>query len=114
RPKAPPKKNRPVPEDPAVIHPRKDLLRDLYNVLCRGALLALDDVEFDSIAFGQALEALAGDGRVVHEAVLLTVFGGDESKALRVIEPLDRAGGACHVLLLRLVIGAGRAALPTT
>jgi len=32
----------------------------------------------------------------VDEAVLLTVFGGDEPKALRVIEPLDPSRGACH------------------
>jgi hypothetical protein len=37
------------------------------------------------------------------EAVLLTVLGRDETKALGVIKPLDRASGACHFLLLDLM-----------
>src|SRR5947207_15679593 len=75
-------------------------LLQLDDVLRRGALLALDDVELDPLAFGQALEALGLDRRMMDEAVLLTVLGGDEAEALGVIEPLDRAGGACHFLLL--------------
>src|SRR5215210_4311555 len=53
---------------------------------------------------------------MMDEAVLLTVLWRDEAKALRVIEPLDRASGACHFLLLVVtdVIGVGRAARPTT
>ncbi len=54
-----PKNNGRPQREPAVIQINEDLLRDLYDVLCRGALLALHDIEFDSIAFGQALEALA-------------------------------------------------------
>jgi hypothetical protein len=37
---------------------------------------------------------------MMDEAVLLTVLGRDETKALGVVEPLDRASGARHFLLL--------------
>src|SRR4051812_39968786 len=80
----------------------------LHNVLCRRALLALHDVELHAVTLGQALEALCLDRRMMDEAVLLTVLGRDEAKALGVVKPLDRASGACHFLLLELgVIGVG-------
>src|SRR6266536_2833218 len=76
------------------------LTPELHHVLRRGAFLALHDVELDPLTLGQALEALTLNRRMMDEAVLLTVLGGDKAEALRIIEPLDRAGGACHVLLL--------------
>src|SRR5687768_13187559 len=80
----------------------------LHDVLCRRALLALYDIELHAVTLGQALVALRLDRRMMDEAVLLTVFGRDEAKALSVVEPLDRASGACHFLLLVLdVIGVG-------
>src|SRR5690348_14188352 len=66
---------------------------ELGDVLRRGALLALHDVELHPLAFGERLEALALDGRVVNEAVLLAILRGDEPEALGVIEPLHGAGG---------------------
>src|SRR2546423_12218295 len=61
-------------------------------VLRRGALLTLDDVEFDPLALAQRLETLSLNCRVVHEAILLAVLGGDETKALLIIEPLYGTG----------------------
>src|SRR5881296_3680563 len=73
---------------------------ELHDVLRRGALLALHDVELDPLALGQRLEALRLDRGVVHEAVLLAVLGCDKAKTLRVVEPLHDTGDACHLLLL--------------
>jgi hypothetical protein len=66
----------------------------LDDGLRRRARLALHDVELYPIAFGQALEALGLNRRMMDEAVLLTALGRDEAKALGVVEPLDRSGGA--------------------
>src|SRR5687768_526527 len=73
-----------------------DLSAELGDVLGRGALLALHDVEFNALALGQRLEAVALNGGVMNEAILLSVLGGDEAKALGVVEPLYFAGGT-HV-----------------
>src|SRR5205814_4418006 len=57
----------------------------------------LHDVELQTLAFGQRLEAFARDRRVVDENIL-TAFLLDETKTLRFVEPLhvpDR-----HSLLL--------------
>ena len=47
------------------------------HVLGRRALLARHDVELYALTFGQALESLALNRRMMHEAVLLTVLGLD-------------------------------------
>src|SRR5258708_15014001 len=75
-------------------------LRELDDVLRRRALLALHDVELDALAFGERLEALRLDSGVMHEAVLLAVFGRDETKPLRVVEPLHGTGDTCHLMKL--------------
>src|SRR5206468_282308 len=90
-------------------------LLQLDDVLRGRALLALDHVELDPLALGQALEALGLDGRMVDEAVLLTALGRDETEALGVVEPFDRSGSAhcpapCTVCNRRW----GHAARPTT
>src|SRR5438034_8084163 len=54
-------------------------LRELDDVLRRRALLALHDFELDALALGEGLEALRLDCGVMHEAVLLAVFGRDET-----------------------------------
>src|SRR5688500_1877901 len=64
----------------------------LRDVLCGRALLALHHVELDTLTLAQGLEALALDGRVMDEAVLLAALGRDEAEALRVVEPLHGAG----------------------
>src|SRR5437764_7048002 len=71
---------------------------ELDDVLRRRALLALDDVELNALAFGQRLESVRLDRGVVNEAVLLAVLGGDETESLRVVEPLHDTGDACHLL----------------
>src|SRR6266536_2757842 len=65
---------------------------ELGDVLSGRALLALHDVELDALAFGERLVAAALDGRMMNEAILLTILGRDEAKALRIVEPLYRAG----------------------
>src|SRR6266699_3940167 len=66
----------------------------------RQTLLSLHDVELDPLALGERLEPLCLDRGVVHEAVLLAVLGRDETKALRVVEPLHDSGDACHLAVL--------------
>jgi hypothetical protein len=81
------------------------ILTDPDHVRGRGALRSLDDVELDAIALGEALEAAALDGRVVHEAVLAPVLGGDEPEALGVIESLHFTRVA-HAFFSFLVVAA--------
>src|SRR5690606_19251269 len=67
-----------------------------------------DDVELHLLALGQGLEALALDGAVVDEAVLLAVGRGDEPKALGVVEPLHGAGSThSELLMLRCSLESG-------
>src|SRR5439155_21164567 len=55
------------------------------------SLGTLNDVELDPRALREGAEALTLNRREVHEHVLAT-FHGDESKALRIVEPLDSTG----------------------
>src|SRR6266550_4991016 len=73
---------------------------ELHDILRRRTLLSLHDVELDPLALGERLEPLCLDRGVVHEAVLLAVLGRDETKALRVVEPLHDSGDACHLAVL--------------
>src|SRR5439155_2244395 len=66
----------------------------LDDVARIGPLGAFAHLELDLRTFGQALEALPGDVRVVDEDVLRPVLGLDEPVALGVVEPLD--GSGCH------------------
>src|SRR5215475_1877062 len=63
---------------------------DLPDVGGLQPLRAAGDLELDPIALGQALEALRLDGAEVHEDIL-AVFLGNESVALRIVEPLHAA-----------------------
>jgi hypothetical protein len=54
------------------------------------AFLALADLQLDFLAFAQRAEALAFDGRVMHEDI--TLGGLYEAEALRIVEPLDLPG----------------------
>ena len=78
------------------------LLGDYVSSLLRsdvdrlGALLTLARLVLDLGTFGQRLEAVAGDVRVMHEEIFATVLGGDEAVSLGIVEPLDGTG--CHVI----------------
>jgi hypothetical protein len=50
----------------------------------------VSDFKLDTLALGQALEALGLDDAEVDEHVLAALLG-DEAVPLRVVEPLDRA-----------------------
>src|ERR1035438_4555492 len=76
---------------------RRPLL-DPRHVACLRAFLTIDDLEFDLVAFLQALVAFDVDRAVVHEHVRTTILPAYESKAFRVIEPLYGAFQS-HVLL---------------
>src|SRR6185437_15255504 len=92
------------------------LASELDDVLGRGALGALDDVELDALTLGEGAESVALDGRVMNEAVLLAAFGGDETKALGVVEPLHSAGRACHCRTPKIcccVVGVAERAVQT-
>src|SRR5436305_15231878 len=67
---------------------------DLDDVLGGRALVALDHVELHAVTLGQRLEAVALDGRVMDEAVLLPVIPGEETEPFAVVEPLHFPGNA--------------------
>ncbi|CAI9006465.1 hypothetical protein EMIT0158MI4_60321 [Burkholderia ambifaria] len=58
------------------------------------ALRPLNDLEAHLLAFLQGLEALHVDGREVRKQILTALVGGDETEALRVVEPLNDT--SCH------------------
>ena len=87
---------------------RRQLLAHPGHVLRSRALFPFDNVELHRLSFGQGLETLPLDRRVVDEAVLRSVLGGDEPEALGFVEPLDRTGRT-HVLHSVLVM-VGRSA----
>src|SRR5688572_7703901 len=64
----------------------------LDDVLRRRALLALHDIELNPLTLGERLEAAPLNGRMMDEAILLTILAGDEAETLRVVEPLHGAG----------------------
>ena len=68
------------------------LLADLRDVLGGWTLLALHDFELDALAFGEGLEARSTNRGMMNEAILRTILRRDESKALRVVEPLYSTG----------------------
>ena len=77
---------------------QKSELKDLSrrrNVLGGRTLLAVDDVEFAQLPFGQSLEALALNGAEMDEHVA-TVATLDEPKTLGIIEPLYGSDLTCH------------------
>ena len=59
---------------------------------------ALDDLEHDLLTLGEAAEAVRLDGRMVDEHVR-TILARDETKTLRIIEPLHSASFHDHYLL---------------
>src|SRR5262245_56853459 len=71
-------------------YPRGWTPSDRADVRRGRTLLALDHLELDLLALREAAEALHGDRRVVHEDVLRAILRRDETKALGVVEPLDR------------------------
>src|SRR5215212_396212 len=75
---------------------RRCALLDLGDVLGGGAFRTLHDVELNPVAFGKTAETLSLDGGVVDKAVFVPVLRSDETKPLRVVEPLHRADGASH------------------
>lgn len=72
--------------------PLKDSAAEPLDLARLGSLGTLGHLEFHSLPLGQGLESGALDRRVMNEDVG-TVFLGDETVALSVIEPLDRASG---------------------
>src|SRR4051812_17477677 len=98
------------PMDPSP-HSRPGGLR-LGDVLRRGTLRSLHDVELHSVSLGQRLEAVALDRAVVHEAVFLTAVRGDEAEPLRVVEPLHLALRTHVPLLRKLIVQGAEHAVP--
>src|SRR6185369_9226536 len=81
---------------------RTAFVRSLDAADVRGArtLRAVDDVEPDAIALGQALEAITLNRGVMHEHVGTTLTR-EESETLGVVEPLDGTFDHLDVGLLR-------------
>ena len=65
------------------------------------ALLALNYLELDAVAFLEGLEHTSLDSAVVDEDVRAALMR-DETVALRVVEPLHGPSDACHVAYLLL------------
>jgi hypothetical protein len=61
------------------------------------SFLALNDFEFNLIAFLQALVSFDGDRAVVHEDIGAAIVSSDEPISLRVIEPFDGSFQTFHV-----------------
>src|SRR5687767_5553499 len=89
-------------------------LRRLRHVLGCRSLLTFDDVELHRVALRKGLESRAADRAVVNEAILLPVVRSDETKALRIVEPLHFAGRTHSLLLENCVSGAENYARPST
>src|ERR1043165_3142077 len=91
------------PEQPLL--PRLQTLLGERHIRRRGTLGALDGIERDLVAFLQRLEAGRVDRGVVDEHVLGTVIGSDETKTLRIVEPLYCPHGrhliySCYVVVV--------------
>jgi hypothetical protein len=63
-------------------------LLDPRHVARLRALLTIDDLELDLIAFLQTLIAIVIDRAVMHEHIRITIVTAYKAKAFRVIEPL--------------------------
>src|SRR5262245_22284168 len=72
-------------------------LADRSNVRGLKALQTLDGVELHLLPFRQGAEALPLNCAVMTENVLTPIVLGNETEALRIIEPLHRA--SCHLSL---------------
>src|SRR5882762_11059670 len=66
----------------------KALRLDSANVLSLPAFGALDDVEFNALAFLERTETVCLDGCVMHEYIL-AVVAAKEAESLCVVEPLN-------------------------
>src|SRR3954470_14351833 len=84
----------------------RSALLNLGDVLGGGALRTLHDVELYPVTLGEAAEAFRLDGGVVDKAILVPILGGDETKALCVVEPLHRADGGEQLFLLHVCLTA--------
>src|SRR6476660_1685368 len=72
-------------------------LSDFGDVGCLWSLLAFSDLEFDLIAFLQALVALGADRAVVHEDIW-SIVTADEAIPFCVVEPLHCALQSFHLV----------------
>ena len=63
------------------------------------ALLATAGHVADLLAFGQGLEAVAGDFGEVSEQIVTACVRSDEAKALSVVEPFNGTG--LHIIFLK-------------
>jgi len=77
-------------------------LADRSNVRGLQALRTLDGVELHFLPFRQGAVALPLNCSVMTENVVTSVILGDETEALRIIEPLHCA--SCHLSLFLLSI----------
>src|SRR5439155_22458670 len=73
---------------------RNAVLLDDGHVSRFRAFCPLARLELNLRAFGEGLEAVTRDLRMVDKQILPTVFGRDEAVALRVTEPFH--GSSCH------------------
>src|SRR5690348_4088447 len=93
----------------ALEEPRPASTTQLRHVLGCRAFLSLHDVELDALPLTEGLEAAAFDGRMMNEAILLSILRRDEAEALLIVEPLDGTGRTHCPNSMRCVPNAKRA-----
>jgi hypothetical protein len=92
---APPQKKTKAPPIPAAhLVPFRFARSDFADVYSLGAFGALGDLELHAIALGQRLETVRVDVAIMDKRVR-TVLTRNETKTLRVVEPLHFAGSHC-------------------
>jgi len=69
-------------------------LREFYHIDCLGTFWAGFHLKADCITFSKGFEAVAGDGRIVHEYVYI-IFAGDKAETFGFVEPLNCS--FCHL-----------------
>ena len=67
---------------------------DLDDVLRRGALGALHDVELDRRALGETAESVSLNGGVMHEAIVAAALGLAASKVTRLTRGVGVPAGS--------------------
>ena len=67
----------------------KPSILDTLDIRRGEAFRTIYDVKANRLPLCQSLEAIILDHREVDEYVLTTVIGGNETEALRLIEPFD-------------------------
>jgi hypothetical protein len=93
-----------------LFHYEAGRLSDFSYVSGLGAFLALDDLEFNLIAFSQAFVSLGSNGAVVYEHIS-SIITADKAVSLGVVKPLHSTFQSVHLQSSSVRAGARAAAI---